>query len=245
MIAFGNVKDVIKDAVKIIDLREGYSMLIYISDSKINNLMSEKKIRNKYYDIICKLGINKVSISKTHKNTELSASLETNSSNSQNNKESDVSSVLRYLEKKGSLLTLKPDSIINKNQYIHSFGTLKYIKAVDGRTASNLKKEDLNSIRGEYQFFDDDILHFEINISHNVYQCISIKMTAKNVEVFGGMNLRIRHQELFKEDIMLRHPNSADPGIIYGDVYVEFIILVTDIDYNNNRIVGSPVIIYS
>lgn len=70
-------------------------------------------------------------------------------------------------------------------------------------------------------------------------------MTAKNVQVFGGTNLRIRYQEIFKEDTMLRRPNSADPGIIYGDVYIEFIILVTNIDYNTNRIVGSPVIIYS
>lgn len=75
-------------------------MLIYISDSKINNLMSEKKIKTKYYDVITKFGINKVSISNTHKNTEFLADFATNSSNSQNNKESDVSSVLRYLEKK-------------------------------------------------------------------------------------------------------------------------------------------------
>ena len=220
-------------------------MLIYISDSKINNLMSEKKIRTKYYDIISKLGINRVSISTTHKNTELSTALETNLHNSQDNKESDVSSVLRYLEKKGSLKTITPDSTINRNQYIHAFGTLKYIKAENGQTASNLKKEDLDSIRGEDQFFDDDILFFDIKIPHNVYQCISIKMTAKNIQVFGGMNLRIRYQELFSEDTMLRHSNSADPGIIYGDVYVESIILVTNIDYNNNRIIGSPVIIYS
>lgn len=220
-------------------------MLIYISKSKFDNLLKEKRIKNHLLNLVSGFGINKITMGRGSNINDTSISIEAGFNNNSPYTENDISSVLRYLEKSGSIETVTPNSAIRIGKYIHSFGTLKYIKFENGTIASCLNQENLESIQGDMEFFEDDKLFFDIKISHNLYNCVCIKMTAKNIEVFGGTNLRVRYKELFSEDMMLRYSSSADPGILYGNVDVEFIVLVTNIDYNNNCIIGSPVIIYS
>ena len=145
----------------------------------------------------------------------------------------------------GKLKELSINMQITPLSYISSKGTLEYMKFENGYTASKLRKDDLEYVRGYKDFFDNDLLYFKIKVSHEIYDEIIIKCTVANIQVFGGKSLKYYFTEIFKDDsIWLRSLHSGDPGILYRKISVEFVVWVLDTNSNRRSIDGSLVIIY-
>lgn len=219
-------------------------MLLYLSESKMKNLLLEAEINMNFTDFVRTFSFNNIGF-KTQKDA-ISADINISPFRKASKESKDISFVLKTLSHKGKLQDLSPDSPVIPLSYITSRGTLEYIKFEDGHTAHSLTQDDLERIRwNEDSFFDDDILFFDIKISHNIYDRITIKCTASNIKVFGGKNLSYNYEELFKDSsIWLRYPVSMDPGVLVRKIPVEYVIWILDTNPNNRSIIGSPVIIY-
>lgn len=212
-------------------------MLLYLSKNKMENLILEAEIRMNFFDFIrtfqfgnIELNTDKVKLSPFNEINKVSR---------------DISFVLKTLKSKGKLKDLSPDMIISPLSYITSKGTIEYIKFEDGYTASTMNHDVLETVRERNRdFFEDDILFFNIYINHENYDKIVTKCTAENIQVFGNTNLKAYYEDWFKDVVLLLHPHSGDPGILYKKISVEFIILVIDTNPNDRSIIGSPIIIY-
>ncbi len=213
-------------------------MIIYYSQRKIDNLLEETGMNSGFFYSAFNFRCNHIKIGS--ESGPISAEL----SKEKKQKAEEIKKVLKSLKSKGKLIDLSPDTTIKQLSFIRSSGTLKYVGFKNGFTASTLNKCDLNRVRSDKQFFDDDMLYFKINISHNKYDSIITACTVKSIQVFGSVNLRCRFEDIFKTDTFINHPNSADPGILYSEIPVEFIVWIIDTNPNDRSIKGSPVIIY-
>ncbi len=219
-------------------------MLFYFSENKMQNLLLETEINMNFIDFVRTFSLNNIGI-KAEKDS-LSADIKISPFRKINKKSKDMSYVLKTLKRKSKLKDLSANLKIIPLSYIISSGTLEFIKFEDGRTARSLTQDDLEKIRWDNQsFFDDDILFFEIKISHNSYDKIIIKCSAANIKIFGEEDLSRYNEDLFKDSsIKLRYLHSGDPGTLYRKIPVKFVIWILDTNPNNRSIIGSPVIIY-
>lgn len=216
-------------------------MLIYFSQNKAENLLKETEIKASVFESIFRLGLDRFQIGGT--TGSISATMEF--SNEKNRTTKEIKPILKSLKSKGKLVELSPNTPIRQFAYISSSGTLEYIKFENGFTASRLSKDDLDRVRRDGEFFDDDILYFQIRICHEQYDKITVKCTAANIGVFGGANLSFYYPDLFKDNLTwMRHPHSGDPGILHRKIEVEFIVWILDTNQNERNIIGSPIVIY-
>lgn len=213
-------------------------MIIYYSESRIQNLLKEIEIKPNAF-----CSIFNFRLKGFHFGNE-SSHLSTDLSYEKSQREREYSKVLNTLKLNGKLKKLSPNTPIKQLSYIHSSGIMEYVKFENGITASTLSKNDLDRVRSDDQFFDDDMLYFKIKISHEQYDSITIKCTVANIEVFGGQNLSFRYSDLFKKDsTWIKYPASGDPGILYRRVPVDFFVWILDTDPNDRSIEGSPLIV--
>lgn len=212
-------------------------MLLYLSKNKMENLILEAEIRMNFFDFIRSFQFSSIDLN--------TGKIKFSSVNEISKTPRDISYVLKTLKSKGKLKDLSHDMIISPLSYITSSGTIEYIKFENGYIASTLNNDVLDTVRKRnINFLEDDILFFNIYINHDNYDKIVTKCTAKNIKVFGNTNLSAYYEEWFKDIVLLMHPHSGDPGILYKKIPVEFIILIMDTNPNDRSIIGSPIIIY-
>lgn len=216
-------------------------MLIYFSQNKVESLLKELEVTATFFESICRFGLDQMEIGGT--NGIISGKLKL--SNRKREATYDIKSILRSLKAKGKLIELSPNAPIRRLTYISSKGTMEYLKYENGFTASRLSEDDLNRVRKHGGFFEDDFLYFRLNIGHQQYDKIIVKCTANNIEVFGCENLQFIYPDLFKSQVLMMHRNSADPGILFQKIDVEFIVSIHDTNQNDKSIIGSPIVIYS
>lgn len=213
-------------------------MIIYCSENKIQNLLKEIQIKPNVFRSFFNFRFNGFHIGNE------SSLLSTDFSYEESQRTREFRAILTSLKLNGKLKELSSNTPIKQLSYIHSNGTLEYVKLKNGSTASRLSQDNLDEIRGLNEFFDDDELYFKIKICHERYDSIKFKCKAKTIEVFAGHKLHEVYKNLVQDDsIRMRHVSSVDPGIIYRKIPVEFIVWILDTDPNDRSIQGSPLII--
>lgn len=122
---------------------------------------------------------------------------------------------------------------IKLGAYYNIEGELAYKERRNGRARNMAKKKFINKLN-EKEFFNDDVLIFQIVMDHLSDQTIIINCKAENIKCFS--------EEHFQNHTIFS-PNTADPGILDREIPIKAVIRIDSTDYEKKILIGSPLCI--
>lgn len=231
-------------------------MLLYYSKSKIDNLSQEAQMRESKVKTFLRLGLQSLSIKGT-KGTKGTLSVEAKLERNYDPAVNEFKNVLKTLKNKKKVKDLEVNIPIHRGLYIVSTGNMKFLRVENGYTASSLKPDTLNAFRCSHtQFFEDDMVYFEISISHNQFDRIIVACTAKNIVAFEryqvdplhferlGPNFYYLRKDNIQTTVMACRETSVSVYKDYWDMDVDFIVCVDKVSYADRTVYGSPLVLY-